>query len=97
MSAARRIDTREVHGGRCEPVHPDPRGKRFLVWDPRHTLRRYRNLVSPISEDVRQVEDVAFLAADVRWKELSQQKDAHQCALRDDQYEPWMWDHGAHR
>jgi len=65
-------------------VHPNPGCKSFLVRDLGHPLRRYRNLVSPLREGVRQVEDVAFLAADVRWKELSQQEDSHGCAPGED-------------
>jgi hypothetical protein len=70
MGAVRRIDTRESHGGRREPVHPNPGCKSFLFRDISHALRRDRNLMSPLSESVRQVENVALLAADVRWKEL---------------------------
>jgi hypothetical protein len=70
MGAARRIDTREAHRNRGEPVHPNPRCEGLLIRDINHALRRYRNPVSPLSEGVREVEDVALLAADVRWKEL---------------------------
>jgi hypothetical protein len=70
MGAAGRIDAREVHRNRGEPVHPNPRCKGFLIRDINHALRRYRNLVPPLSEGVREVENVALLAADVRWKEL---------------------------
>jgi hypothetical protein len=70
MGAAGRIDTRQVHRNRGEPVHPNPRCKGLLIRDIHHALRRYRNLVSPLSEGVRKVEHVALLAADVRWKEL---------------------------
>ena len=70
MGPAGRIDTREAHRSRGEPVYPNPRGKGFLIRDINHALRRYRNLVSPLSEGVREVEDVAFLAADVRWEKL---------------------------
>jgi len=52
-------------------MHPNPRRKGFLIRDISHALRRYRNLVSPLSEGFREVENVALLAADVRWKELS--------------------------
>jgi hypothetical protein len=79
MGTAGRIDTREAHRSRGEPVHPDPRCKGFLIRDINHTLRRYRNVMSPLSEGVREVENVALLATDVRRKELRQQKDAHQC------------------
>jgi hypothetical protein len=51
-------------------VHPNTRPKDFLIRDVNHALRRYRNLVSPLSERFREVENVTFLAADVRWKEL---------------------------
>jgi hypothetical protein len=80
MGAIGRIDTREAHRGRGEPVHPNPRRKGFLIWNAKHPLRRYRNLVSPLSEGIREVENVALLAADVWWKELGQEKDTHQCA-----------------
>jgi hypothetical protein len=70
MGAAGRIDAREAHRNRGEPVHPNPRCKGFLIRDINHALRRYRNLVPPLSEGVREVENVALLAADVRWKEL---------------------------
>ena len=78
MGAAGRIDTREAHRGRGEPVHPDPRCKGLLIRDINHALRRYRNLVSPPSEGVREVENVPLLAADVRREELGEQQDAHQ-------------------
>src|SRR5215469_14558235 len=80
MGAAGRIDTREAHRSRGEPVHANPRCKGFLIRDINHALRRYRNLMSPLSEGVREVENVALLAADVRWKELGEQQDAHQRA-----------------
>jgi len=80
MGAAGRIDAREAHRSRGKPVHPDPRCKGFLIWDINHALRRYRNLVPALCEGVREVENVTLLAADVRWKELGQEKDAHQCA-----------------
>jgi len=70
MGAAGRVDTREAHRNRGEPVHPNTRCKGFLVRDINHTLRRYRNLMSPLSEGVREVENVALLTADVRRKEL---------------------------
>jgi hypothetical protein len=70
VSAVGRIDTRETHRNRGEPVHPDPRLKGFLIRDVNHALRRYRNLVSPLSEGFREVENVTFLAANVWWKEL---------------------------
>jgi len=70
MGAAGRIDTREAHRKRGEPVHPDPRCKGFPIRDISHALRRYRNLVSPLGEGVREVENVALLAADVRREEL---------------------------
>jgi hypothetical protein len=70
MGAAGRIDTRQAHRSRGEPVHTNPRPKGFLVRDINHALRRYRNLVSPLSESFREVENMALLAADVRWKEL---------------------------
>jgi hypothetical protein len=73
MGAAGRIDTREAHGKRGKPAHPNPRGKGFLIRDTNHALRRDRNLVSSLSEGVREVEDVALLAADIRRKELGQQ------------------------
>jgi hypothetical protein len=79
MGAASRIDTRQAHGSRGEPVHPDPRGEGFLIRDISHALRRYRNLVLPLSEGVREVENVALLTAGVRREELSEQEDAHQC------------------
>jgi hypothetical protein len=41
-----------------------------LIRDISHALRRYRNVVSPPSEGVREVENMTLLAADVRWKEL---------------------------
>jgi hypothetical protein len=70
MGAAGRIDTREAHRSRGEPVHPNPRYKGFSVRDIGHALRRYRNLVSPLSESFREVENVTLLTADVWWKEL---------------------------
>jgi hypothetical protein len=70
MGTAGRINTRDAHRSRSEPVHPNPRCKGLLIRDISHALRRYRNLVSPLGESVREVENVAFLAADVRWKEL---------------------------
>jgi hypothetical protein len=70
MGAVGRIDTREVHRRRGKPVHPNPRRKGFLVRDINHALRRYRNLMSPLSESFRKIENVALFAADVRWKEL---------------------------
>jgi hypothetical protein len=70
MGAAARIDTRQAHRSRGEPVHPDPRCKGFLIRDTDHTLRRYRNVMSTPSECIREVENVALLAADVRRKEL---------------------------
>jgi len=70
MGAVGRIDTREAHRGRGEPVHPNPRRKGFLIWNTNHALGRYSNLVSPLSQGIREVENVALLAADVRWKEL---------------------------
>jgi hypothetical protein len=73
MGTAGRKDTRETHGERAEPVHPNTRREGFLIGDISHTLGGYRNLVSPLSEDVREVENVAFLAANVRWKELGEQ------------------------
>ena len=66
MGAVGRIDTREAHRGRGEPVYPDPRGKGLLIRDIDHAVRRYRNIVSALGEGVREVEDVALLAADVR-------------------------------
>ena len=57
----------------------DPRGKGLLIRDISHALRRHRDLVSPLGEGIREVENVALLAADVRRKKLGQQKDAHQC------------------
>ena len=80
MRATGRIDPREEHGSRGDPVYPNPRGENFLIRDVRHALRRYRNLMPPGSEGVREVENVALLAAYVRWKELSEQQDTHQCA-----------------
>ena len=41
-----------------------------MIRDTNHALSRYCNTVSPLSEGVRKVEDVALLATDVRWKEL---------------------------
>jgi hypothetical protein len=70
MGAAGRIDAREAHRSRGEPLHPNPRWKGFLIRDISHALRRYRNLMSPLSEGVREVENVALLAADVWRKEL---------------------------
>jgi hypothetical protein len=70
VGAVGRIDTREAHRSRGEPVDPYPRLKGFLIWDVNHALRRYCDLVSPLSEDFREVENVTFLAADVWWKEL---------------------------
>ena len=87
VGAVGRIDAREAHRSRSEPVHPNPRPKSFLIRDINHALRRYRNLMSPLSEAVRQVEDVTLLTADIRWKELSQQKDTHQPAPDG----PWDW------
>jgi hypothetical protein len=80
MGAAGRVDTREAHRSRGEPVHPDSRCKGLLIRDISHALRRYRNLVSALSEDFREIENVALLAANVWWEELSEQEDAHQCA-----------------
>src|SRR5215813_2917334 len=94
MGAVGRIDAREAHRGRGEPVNPNPRCKGFLIWNTNHALRRNRNLVAPLSEDIRNLENVAFLAADVRWKELGQEKDAHQCAP-DGTLEPLDHDHQA--
>ena len=82
MRATGRIDTREAHGSRGDPVHPNPRGQDFLVRDVSHALRRYRDPMPPRSQGVREVENVALLAADVRWEELSEQQDTHQCATR---------------
>jgi hypothetical protein len=79
MGATGRIDTREMHRGRGEPVHSNPRCEGFLVWDTIHAVRGYRNFVSPLSKSGREVKNVPLLAADIRWKELGQQKDAHQC------------------
>jgi hypothetical protein len=70
MGAAGRIDTREAHRSRGEPVHPNPRGQGFLIRDINHVLRRYGNLVPPLGESFSEIENVALLAADVRWKEL---------------------------
>jgi hypothetical protein len=70
MGAVGRIDTGEAHRCRGEPVHPNSRCEGLLIWDTNHALRCYRNPVSPLSESIRKIEDVALLAADVRWKEL---------------------------
>jgi len=70
MGAVGRIDSGHAHRGRGEPVHPNPRRKGFLIRDISHALRRYRNLMSPLSKGFREVENVALLAADVWWKEL---------------------------
>jgi hypothetical protein len=70
MGTVGRINTREAHRNRGEPVHPNPRSKGFVIRDTNHALRRYRNLVSSLSEGVREIENVALLAADVGWKEL---------------------------
>ena len=78
MGAVGRINTRKAHRNRGEPVHPNPRCQGFLIRDTNHALRRHRNLVPPLGEGIREVENVALLAADVRRKELGQQKDAHQ-------------------
>ena len=59
-------------------MHPNPRGKGFLIRGINHALGRYRNLVSPLSERIREVENMTLLAADIRWEKLGQQKDAHQ-------------------
>jgi hypothetical protein len=61
-------------------VYADPRCKGFLIRDISHALRRNRNLVTPFGERIREVENVALLATDVRRKELREQKDAHQGA-----------------
>jgi hypothetical protein len=70
MGALGRVDTWEAHRNRAEPVHPNPRCKGLEIRDISHALRRHRNPVSPLSEGVREVEDVALFAADVRWEEL---------------------------
>jgi hypothetical protein len=70
MGAIGRIDRREAHRDRGEPVHPDPRGKGFLIRDVNHALCRYRNLVSSLGEGFCEVENVALFASDVRWEEL---------------------------
>src|SRR5690242_2562628 len=80
MGAVGRVDTREAHRSRGEPVHPDPRCKGLLIRHASHALGRDRNLVPPRSEGCREVENVALLATDVRWKELGQEEDAHQRA-----------------
>jgi len=51
-------------------VHPNSRYESLLIWNTNHALRCYRNPVSSPSEGIRKIEDVALLAADVRWKEL---------------------------
>jgi hypothetical protein len=80
MGTAGRVDTREAHRSRAEPVHPDPGAEGFLIRNAGHALRRHGNLVPPLGQGVRQVEEVALLAADVGGKELGQQEDAHQRA-----------------
>ena len=37
---------------RRRPCPPNPRPKSFLIRDINHALRRYRNLMSPLSEAV---------------------------------------------
>ncbi len=78
VGAAGRIDTRQKHRSHGEPVHPDPRCEGFLIRDASHALGRYRHLVPPLGEGVREVENVTLLATDVRREKLGQQKDAHQ-------------------
>jgi hypothetical protein len=70
MGAVGRIDAGDAHRNRGEPVHPNPRCKGLLIRDISQAVRCYRNLVFPLSEGVRKIEDVALLATDVRWKEL---------------------------
>src|SRR5215469_11308089 len=78
MGAAGRIDTRETHRGGGEPVDPNPRGKSLLIRNIGYPLSRYGDLMTALSERIREVENVAFLAADIWRKKLGQQKDAHQ-------------------
>jgi hypothetical protein len=78
MGAASRIDTRETHRSRCEPMYPNPPCKGFLIRDTSHAVRRYRDIVSPLSKGDREVQNVPLLAADIWREELGQQKDAHQ-------------------
>jgi hypothetical protein len=78
MAAVGRIDARKPHCRCGEPVNPDSRRQDFVIRDTSHALRCYSDVVSALSQRIRKVENVALLAADVRWKELGQQKNAHQ-------------------
>jgi hypothetical protein len=58
-------------------MHPNSGGEGLLIRDARHALRRNGNLVPTSSKGVREVQNMTFLAPDIRRKELGEQKEAH--------------------
>jgi hypothetical protein len=77
MRSASRVNTWHAHGHGRESAYLDPGGKDFLVEAPGYSLGGDNDVMTPVSENVREVKDMSFLPADVRGKELGRQYKTH--------------------
>jgi hypothetical protein len=77
MRSAGRVDTRHAHGHGRESAYLNPRRKDFLVQTPGYSLGGHYDVMAPVSQNVREVEDMSFLPADVRGEELGCQHKTH--------------------
>jgi hypothetical protein len=72
------VNAGQAHRHRLEPVHSHSRGEHFSVERFRDMLGRDGDLMPTRGEDIRQIEYVPFLAADIGREELSSEQNTHQ-------------------